>query len=274
VKTRLLFVDDDESIRLTLPTILAREGFEVTIAGSVPEGLDLIQKQTFDVLLSDLNIGSPGDGFTLVSAMRRTQPAAATLILTGYPDFETALEAIRQQVDGYITKPADIPTLLAELRNNLRGPRQVRRLQTKPVSAVVREHIDRVVREWLAAVNANAELQTIPLRDEERVDHLPALLHHLSEALDYGYNETPSQFFIAAARYGELRARQGCTIPMILLEARILNKVLTNVLQENLLAIDLSSMIGDILKMGEHLSTLLEESIRAFERAHMKPKIA
>ena len=45
---------------------------------------------TFDVLLSDLNIGQPGDGFTVVSAMRRVQPKAATFILTGYPDFDTA----------------------------------------------------------------------------------------------------------------------------------------------------------------------------------------
>ena len=52
-------------------------------------------------LLTDLNIGGPADGFILVSAMRRVQCKAATFILTGYPDFQTALEAIRKQVDDY-----------------------------------------------------------------------------------------------------------------------------------------------------------------------------
>ena len=66
----------------------------------------------FDVLISDLNIGQPGDGFTVVSAMRRSQPACITLILTGYPGFDTALEAIRSQVDDYLIKPAAIPTLI------------------------------------------------------------------------------------------------------------------------------------------------------------------
>src|SRR5439155_19692937 len=87
---RLLFVDDEPNIRLTLPAILKQEGFEVTTAATVPEALDHIIKPTFDVLLADLNIGQPGDGFTNVSAMRRTQPEALNMILTGYLDFDTA----------------------------------------------------------------------------------------------------------------------------------------------------------------------------------------
>ena len=79
-----------------------------------------ITTETFDVLLSDLNIGNPGDGLTVVSAMRRTQPEAVTMILTGYPAFETALEAIRQQVDDYIVKPADVPALVRAIEANWR----------------------------------------------------------------------------------------------------------------------------------------------------------
>ncbi|HEY2116704.1 MAG TPA: response regulator, partial [Candidatus Angelobacter sp.] len=107
-KTRILFADDEPGIRMTLPLILAQEGFEVSVAATVAEALALINQDQFDVLLADLNIGERGDGFTLISAMRRVQPGAVTLILTGYPDFETALQAIRSQVDDYLTKPADV----------------------------------------------------------------------------------------------------------------------------------------------------------------------
>lgn len=96
-KTRLLFVDDEPNIRLTLPAVLEREGFAVTTAASVPEAVDLINREKFDILISDLNIGQPSDGFTVVSVMRRVQPEAFTFILTGYPDFESALQAIRNQ---------------------------------------------------------------------------------------------------------------------------------------------------------------------------------
>src|SRR5438270_14059879 len=105
---KILFVDDEPGIRVTLPMILGQHGFEVVTASNVREGLALIQQQEFHVLLTDLNIGEPGDGFTLVTAMRRVQPKAVTLIITGFPAFETALRAIREQVDDYVVKPADV----------------------------------------------------------------------------------------------------------------------------------------------------------------------
>jgi len=52
---KLLFVDDEASIRVTLSVILEREGFAVTVAASVPEALQYITQQQFDVLLADLN---------------------------------------------------------------------------------------------------------------------------------------------------------------------------------------------------------------------------
>src|SRR5580700_11500494 len=120
---KLLFVDDDDALRRALGAVLTHHGFLLTAVSSVPEALELISTQKFDVLLSDLNIGEPGDGFTVVSAMRRVQPDAATFILTGYPDFESALRAIRNQVDDYFTKPADITPLVDRMMKRLHGVR-------------------------------------------------------------------------------------------------------------------------------------------------------
>src|SRR5215472_4098133 len=96
---RILFVDDDPDLRDIWSAILKSEGFTVHVAATVTEALVLITKETFNVLIADLNVGSPGDGFTVVSAMRRVQPQAVTFILTGYPAFQAALQAIRLQVD-------------------------------------------------------------------------------------------------------------------------------------------------------------------------------
>ncbi len=98
---RILFVDDEEAIRITLSAVLSKHGYQVDVAATVGEALSRITNDRFDVLIADLNVGQPGDGFTVVSAMRRTQPDCVTFILTGYPAFETALEAIRSQVDDY-----------------------------------------------------------------------------------------------------------------------------------------------------------------------------
>jgi DNA-binding NtrC family response regulator len=76
--TKLLFVDDEEGIRLTLPLLLHARGFDVRVAASVPEALSEIKTHKFDVLLSDLNIGEDGDGFTVIRAMTVRSPKAPT----------------------------------------------------------------------------------------------------------------------------------------------------------------------------------------------------
>ena len=116
---RLLFVDDELSIRVTLPPLLQRYGFEVRVAGSVPEAVVEIENHNFDVLLSDLNIGQVGDGFEVVRAMRAAHPDCVTILLTGYPAFETAVQAIHDEVDDYVVKPADIEALVSTIERKL-----------------------------------------------------------------------------------------------------------------------------------------------------------
>src|SRR5690348_12966874 len=112
----ILVADDEAGIRLTLAALLEQHGFAVTPVASVPEALSAMTTQHYDALISDLNIGQPGDGFTLISAMRRQQPDALTILMTGFPDFEAALEAIRKQVDEYMIKPTEPDKLLELLR--------------------------------------------------------------------------------------------------------------------------------------------------------------
>jgi DNA-binding NtrC family response regulator len=116
---RLLFVDDEENIRLTLPPILQEKGFEVRIAATVPEALVEINSYPFDVLITDLNVNTPGDGFLVISAMRHLQPQCVNLILTGYPALETALQALRTQVDDYLVKPADVDAMVGMINDRL-----------------------------------------------------------------------------------------------------------------------------------------------------------
>src|SRR5437762_9527283 len=130
----ILIVDDEPSIRTTMAAVLEREGYSVFTAANVGSALREIGQRKFDVLISDLNVGEPGDGFTVVSAMRRTQPECVNYILTGYPAFESALEAIRSQVDDYLVKPADINMLVESIRSKLQQPRDSSRIQQQPLA--------------------------------------------------------------------------------------------------------------------------------------------
>jgi len=263
---RLLFVDDEENIRTLLPMILRQQGFDVTVAASVPAALDFINRQKFDILLADLNIGQPGDGFTVVSAMRRTQADVATFILTGYPDFQTALEAIRLQVDDYLTKPADIGKMVETLKAKLKQPRKIRKQGAKRVAAVIRDNSDRILESWLAEAKMNGELQSLQLSDRQRVDHLPWVLQSLMRTLEADQGEVAGDALDATRKHAADRAKQGYSIPMLVQEAGILHRVLSRVLEECLLEIDVSTLVSDAMKIGENLNAMLEQSIRAFQK--------
>src|SRR5215472_15002701 len=259
---KILFVDDEPAIRLTLPAILESVGFKVVAAATVPEALSIIGSQTFDVLISDLNIGSPGDGFTVVSAMRRTQPDAVTFILTGYPAFETALEAIRQQVDDYLVKPADIEELVNKIKSKLDRAKSLPQGRIKPqrLPALVEENRDQIIEAWLKRINREDEIAAIRLSDSERINCLPQMLGDITtSARNLSESAVPG-----AAEHGVTRSQQGYTIPMLVREARILQETIGNFAQQNLLAIEISDVIPDLIRIGGMIELALEESIKAF----------
>jgi DNA-binding NtrC family response regulator len=119
VGRRILLVDDEDNIRLTLSLILRERGFQVSVAGSVLEAKKILKTQDFDALLCDLNIEHEGDGFEVLEAMRQVNPKCVSIFITAYPALETAQRAIQGDIDGYVSKPADIDELVALLERKL-----------------------------------------------------------------------------------------------------------------------------------------------------------
>ena len=261
-KPKILFVDDEENIRLTLGLYLESEGFAVTTAATVAEALKFITEQRFDVLIADLNVGQPGDGFTVVSAMRRIHPLAVTFILTGYPAFETALEAIRLQVDDYLMKPTDMEALLVKVRSKLAEPSPAHRIEARRLSQIISQNITAITANWLEAVNQDEELSSIRISDTERKDHIPRVLEVVSKTPS-GQNITQKDL-AAAAEHGKLRRKQKYTIPLLIREARLLQTAIARCAQQNLLVIVISYLISDLISVHETIEAMLEESARAF----------
>lgn len=253
MRRRLLCVDDEEVIRVTLAAILGKHGFEVSTAASVAEALQKITSETFDVLLSDLNIGNPGDGLTVVSAMRRTQPQAVTIILTGYPAFETALEAIRQQIDDYIVKPAHIPVLVDTIESKLAAPPRQRQLPPpKRVAMLLQEHADRIKALWLSFVENDSALSHVPSSRAQRLDDVHSLLEEVIRAAQY-YSGEAAEHIGPVHRPGNRGELDGYTPTTMLAEFCLLRRAIAQVVQENLLVVNLSYLIPDVERVNEAL---------------------
>jgi ActR/RegA family two-component response regulator len=261
-KHRVLFVDDEENIRIMLGMVLERNGFHVTTVGTVPEALKLIAQQEFDVLIADLNVGFPGDGFTVVSAMRRTRPGTVTFILTGYPAFDTALEAIRLQVDDYVTKPTDIEALIGKIHSKLSGKSEQHRIRPRRLTEIIAEHLQSIAGEWLRSCRADPELAAIHITDAERSDHVPRVIQ---QALEIAAGDSLSEKTTSAARaHGIVRRNQGFTIPLLIRETRILQDTIARCVQANLLAIEISHLISDMIAVEHTIQVQLEHSVSAY----------
>lgn len=263
-ETRILFVDDEEGIRRMLSLSLKKRGYDVAVAATVAEALAIIASSTFDVLLTDLNIGEPGDGFTVVSAMRRTQPQATTLILTAYPDFDSALNAIRNQVDDYIIKPPNIDKLVETIEAaRKKSHRQQRVAAAKRVADLVEENGEKICQNWLSMVEANQQIRTPAPCDGWMAD-AAEILAELVRSLRSGRELPSEEELCSAMKYGKVRREQGYSITELIEESRMLHRSIYDTLQGEILVADLSWLIRDMMRVGDSLQGQLVRSVEGY----------
>ncbi|MDR7477329.1 MAG: sigma-54 dependent transcriptional regulator, partial [Armatimonadota bacterium] len=115
---RVLVVDDEENIRNLLSQILRQEGFEVETAADGAVALRRASSGEFDLVLLDVRIPEK-DGMEVLREIRREDPGAVVMIVTGYATLEMAVEAMRQGAFDYISKPFKKDELLLKVRRAL-----------------------------------------------------------------------------------------------------------------------------------------------------------
>jgi DNA-binding NtrC family response regulator len=106
-KTRILVVDDDSDLRLTLCEYLESRNFTVSSARNGSEAVALLQsrKRTFDIIFTDLMMPPGPDGMEVLKAAKQLNPLSYVVVMTGYSSIETAIESIRCGAFDYLTKP-------------------------------------------------------------------------------------------------------------------------------------------------------------------------
>ncbi|MFK8260092.1 two-component system response regulator GlrR [Erwinia sp. AnSW2-5] len=103
---RLLLVDDDPSLLKLLGMRLSSEGFSVTTAESGPEALRVLNRDTLDLVISDLRMDEM-DGMALFAEIQKLQPGMPVIILTAHGSIPDAVAATQQGVFSFLTKPVD-----------------------------------------------------------------------------------------------------------------------------------------------------------------------
>jgi two-component system, NtrC family, response regulator AtoC len=107
---KILVIDDDDSGREALTMLLRSAGYEVTSAATAECALDLINREQYQVIVSDLFLPDKS-GLDILPEVRRILPATEVIVVTGYASAQTAVRAMKEGAFDYITKPIDFDEL-------------------------------------------------------------------------------------------------------------------------------------------------------------------
>jgi DNA-binding response OmpR family regulator len=263
-RSRILLVDDNDTLRKSLCLVLEHNGFEVVMASNVNDALRLIGAETFDVLLSDLQMPDAGDGLTVVSAMRHSNPKAVTLILSGYPEMKAAAAAILLQTDEVLTKPMSPAILIETIRSRLKLEVQ----ETRPVESVatiLARETQSTIDSWLARVDQEREILSIPMTSADRCAYLPQmfldLVSRLQKPLPLGTRALVSH---SAAKHGIRRRDQGYTPAMLVEESRMLQVSIFQTLEHNLTSVDFNLLLGDVMTIADEVDSQLAQQMASY----------
>lgn len=113
---KILLVEDERMTRISLTGTLRKEGHEVVPCPDGHVGLEALNSDAFDLVLTDLNLPGP-DGLEVLRNARQHHPCPRVIIMTAYASTETAVEALRQGAHDYVTKPFQTDEILTRIRN-------------------------------------------------------------------------------------------------------------------------------------------------------------
>jgi RsbT co-antagonist protein rsbRD N-terminal domain len=131
------------------------------------------------------------------------------------------------------------------------------------VPDILEREIPAVIQDWLARVDQESDLASIPLTFEERTGHLPQLLRDVIARLrkDEG---TKAPISKAAAIHGDLRRKQGYTVAMAVEESRLLQVTIFSMLHKDVKRLDFSTLLPDVVTIADEVDAQLKQHMLCF----------
>ena len=124
-RARILVVDDEEAMRDASRQVLAPEGFVLEEASSGDAAVELLSRESFDLVILDLKMPRV-DGMEILRRIQEESPDTAAIVITGYPSVESAVEAMKLGAADFLPKPFTPDVLRLTVRRTLRGVRMAK----------------------------------------------------------------------------------------------------------------------------------------------------
>jgi adenylate cyclase len=114
---KILVVDDEEGVRISLRKVLQRDGYEIMAAENGMEAVDIVRNHMNEIETVICDFKMPGlDGLETLTEINKLNPEIIKIILTGYATLDRAIESVNAGIDGFLTKPFDNKELRLKIR--------------------------------------------------------------------------------------------------------------------------------------------------------------
>ena len=133
---RIIIIDDDESIRKILSTILQEEGYTVDTADTGKEGIRKTNENCYNLALIDMKLPDI-EGIDLLLKIKDTTPRMRKIIITGFPTIQNAMESVNRRADAFILKPFEVEKVLQTIREQLKKQEEEQKFSQDKVAAFI-----------------------------------------------------------------------------------------------------------------------------------------
>jgi DNA-binding NtrC family response regulator len=143
IRPRILVIDDEETIRKTLSTILLDEGYIVDTAENGTDALVKSNEISYNLALIDIRLPDM-EGTQLLSQIKAAVPKTRKIILTGHPSMSNAIEAVNLNADAYLLKPINVGDLLSVISKQLRLQEKEKKDSEVKIAEFIETKIDKL----------------------------------------------------------------------------------------------------------------------------------
>jgi signal transduction histidine kinase len=180
---KVLVVDDEESVVVTIKAILQLDGYNVATTTSGAKARVMVREVEYDLVLTDLRL-EDGDGLDVLKAVRERYPETVTIMLTGYASLESAIQALRAGAYDYLVKPSEVEELRVTVARGLERRRLGQEVRLRVTEL---ERANREIADLNASLQRRIDEATAELK--ERYEQLKELDRMKSQFLSIASHE-------------------------------------------------------------------------------------
>ncbi len=146
-RPRILVIDDDESIRKVMTSVLQDKGYIVDTAKDGEEAIKKTRINFYNLALIDIRLPDM-EGIELLNRLKDSTPKMVKIILTGYPSLENAIDAVNKGADGYLIKPVNMSALFEKIEEHLKKQEEDLRFSEEKVTQFIETRVRQLGRTY------------------------------------------------------------------------------------------------------------------------------